>query len=59
MKWDGVLSRSCAVSAHADRDASLLYYSCSIILGGRGEGGLGGGGGAVCVWGEGGGGYLD
>ena len=46
----GVLSRSYAVSAPADRDASQLYYSYLIIsVGGRGgwwaSGGCGGGGG--------------
>ena len=50
----GVLSRSYAVSAPADRDASQLYYSYLIIsVGGRGvwgasggcKGGLEGGGG--------------
>ena len=45
----GVLSRSYAVSAPADRDASQLYYSYLIIsVGGRGgwwaSGGCGGGG---------------
>ena len=48
----GVLSRSHAVSAPADRDASQLYYSYLIIcVGGRGgwwaSGGCGGGGGGV------------
>ena len=36
----GALSRSYAVSASADRDASQLYYSCLIISVG-GEGGRG------------------
>ena len=40
MKWEGALSRSFAVSAPADWDAYLLYYSCHIIIAGRGmEGG--------------------
>ena len=48
----GVLSRSYAVSAPADRDASQLYYSCLIIsVGGKG----GGGGGIWGMHGEGGG----
>ena len=38
-------SRSYAVSAPADRDASQLYYSYRIIKGGGVEGGGGGGGG--------------
>ena len=47
----GVLSRSYAVSAPADRDASQLYYSCLIIS----VGGKGGGGGIWGMHGEGGG----
>ena len=40
----GVLSRSHAVSAPADRDASQLYYSYLIIsVGGRGVWGASGG----------------
>ena len=40
----GVLSRSYAVSAPADRDASQLYYSYLIIgVGGRGVWGASGG----------------
>ena len=46
-------SRSYAVSAPADRDASRLYYSYRIIKGGGGGGGGGG------VRGEGGGGGLE
>ena len=44
----GVLSRSYAVSAPADRDASQLYYSCLI----NSVGGMGGG-----IWGMHGGGW--
>ena len=53
----GVLSRSYAVSAPADRDASQLYYSGLIIsVGGKGGGGGGvaGGGGIWGMHGEGG-----
>ena len=40
MGWGG-LSRSYAVSAPADQDASQLYYSYRIIKGGGGGGVLG------------------
>ena len=43
----GVLSRSYAVSAPADRDASQLYYSCLIIS--VGEKGGGGGASGECM----------
>ena len=50
----GVLSRSYAVFAPADRDASQLYYSCLIIsVGGKG----GGGGHLGNAWRGGGGGW--
>ena len=38
-RWEGDLSRSCAVSAPAVQDASQLYYSFRIIRGGGGGGG--------------------
>ena len=50
----GVLSRSYAVSAPADRDASQLYYSCLIIS----AGGKGGGGHLGYAWRGGGGGPI-
>ena len=40
---EGVISRSYAVSAPADQDASQLNYSCRILGGGGGGGGMGGG----------------
>ena len=44
LEGGGVLSRSYAVSAPADRDASQLYYSCLInSVGGKGGGGASGG----------------
>ena len=46
--WEGVPSRSYAVSAPADQDASQLYYSYRIIKGGGGGGG--GGGAGVLRW---------
>ena len=46
-------SRSYAVSAPADQDASQLYYSFCITSGG-GAGGGGGGGGGGEGWGKGG-----
>ena len=46
----GGLSRSYAVSAPADQDASQLYYSYRIIKGGAGGGGGGGGGAGERVW---------
>ena len=49
----GSISRSYAVSAPADRDASQLYYSCLIISVG-GKGGWGRMGVAWRGWGEGG-----
>ena len=54
----GVLSRSYAVSAPADRDASQLYYSCLINI--ISVGGKGGGGGVSggCMEGGGGGGVA-
>ena len=39
-----VISRGYAASAPADRDPSLLDYSCFIISGRKGGGGGGGGG---------------
>ena len=47
MRWEGDPSRSYAVSAPADQDASQLYYSYRIIKWGGGGGDGGGGGAAV------------
>ena len=56
MEGGGSISRSYAVSAPADRDASQLYYSFLIIsVGGKGVGG--GGWGRLGVAGRGGGLY--